>query len=523
VGPDRRNDPRDVIKVQTLLGNRDLGSFGRFQGPLGILQEEDVEGIKAWQSRNRLKVDGYLNPAGETIRSMRKSMGNLLGAFKAPTPDEVDEHHAGTRGLGEEKLVRRQPFLRIGGEAKDLPEVPGEDTIHIAKAVDTLGRYRDAGEHPRFTAMDIGAEGAVALARTRDMLRRLGEKSPDLADAYLRKLFTFPLPQGTREALTGEPEPERIPVGVLKEEWEKRRTPDFVERRPCTPHPPGSLSIMPDGCREEPHSLHGADIGAGTGAGDGAGGEPEGSEASGDAGNLPNFETGAGGERPKEGEVPPYSDEELYRRQKALTLGSKVGRAIGLDVAADNLDAFLGDGKKPDFGPERLRELKPVADMEEKNRKRIGDEGFLGEMTAGGRKLADLRDGESLDFTGMAETHNGDKASGPKRSTLERFGESPNFALAFGRANFNSKVEVKATREGDTIHINGMVEHTLRDNYKFDHEDRGASLARPLQESGRAQGYDNSHGWRQPVEGSIPILADGTFGRPTLHWGKVTR
>ncbi|MEO5338031.1 MAG: hypothetical protein H7841_14235, partial [Magnetospirillum sp. WYHS-4] len=33
VGPGRRNDPRDVIKVQSLLGNGDLGSFGRYQGP----------------------------------------------------------------------------------------------------------------------------------------------------------------------------------------------------------------------------------------------------------------------------------------------------------------------------------------------------------------------------------------------------------------------------------------------------------------------------------------------------------
>lgn len=33
-----------------------------------------MEGIKDWQSRNRLKVDGFLNSAGETIRPMRKSM-----------------------------------------------------------------------------------------------------------------------------------------------------------------------------------------------------------------------------------------------------------------------------------------------------------------------------------------------------------------------------------------------------------------------------------------------------------------
>ena len=121
------------------------------------------------------------------------------------------------------------PWPGIGGEAKDLPEVPGEGTIHIAKAVDaTLGRYSDPGDHPRWTGRDIRAEGPVAVARTRAMLQGLQDKAPDLADAYLWKLFALPLPQGTPEALNGQGEPERVPVGVLKEEWEERRKPDIA-------------------------------------------------------------------------------------------------------------------------------------------------------------------------------------------------------------------------------------------------------------------------------------------------------
>ncbi|MEO5336516.1 MAG: hypothetical protein H7841_06445, partial [Magnetospirillum sp. WYHS-4] len=98
--------------------------------------------------------------------------------------------------------------------------MPGEDNIHIAKAVDTLAGYSDPGDHPRWTAREIRMEGPTALARTRATIRGLQERAPDLADTYLRRL------------LIGEAEPERIPVGVLKAEWEKRRSSDTME---CTP------------------------------------------------------------------------------------------------------------------------------------------------------------------------------------------------------------------------------------------------------------------------------------------------
>ena len=84
-----------------------------------------------------------------------------------PRPDagEVDEHHAGTRGLGEEKLVWRQPFLKIGGDGKGLPEVPGEDNVYIAKAV-------PSAVTPTPATIRAGRRGTsaakAAWARTRD-------------------------------------------------------------------------------------------------------------------------------------------------------------------------------------------------------------------------------------------------------------------------------------------------------------------------------------------------------------------
>ncbi|MEO5338820.1 MAG: hypothetical protein H7841_18350, partial [Magnetospirillum sp. WYHS-4] len=162
VGPGRRNDPRDVIKVQSLLGNGDLGSFGRYQGPLGTLQDEDVDGIKSWQGRNRLRVDGVLDPGGETIRSLRKSMGNLLGAFRAPTPDEVDEHHAGTRGLAH---IERRRAERGSNRAMSADGDAGADTLaggagddetrNVARAA---GRWRALAARCSATGSHLGIQ-----------------------------------------------------------------------------------------------------------------------------------------------------------------------------------------------------------------------------------------------------------------------------------------------------------------------------------------------------------------------------
>jgi hypothetical protein len=559
VSPGKRNDPRDVIKVQTLLGNADRGSFGRFQGPLGILQDADVEGIKDWQSRNRLTVDGFLNPAGETIRSMRKSMGTLLGAFKAPTPDEVDEHHAGTRGLGEEKLVRRQPFLKIGGDGKNLPEVPGEDTIHIAKAVNTLGRYSDPGDHPRWTARDIGAEGAVALARTRDMLRQLQEKSPELADAYLRKLFTFPLPQGTREALTGQSEPERVPVGVLKDEWEKHRTPDFVERRPCTPRPPGSLSIMPDGCRVEPRSPHVFQLAAGTDAGDGAGhgqpkpdDDPEARERKARVERTLRRRAERSGEDPEEAirdywksqrtqvsEPPAYSTDgrqgpgeegdpnsRLESLEEPPDLTPEAARKSmedyadyfkqrGWPDAEANLRRYLeGKGGERIYTREEARAFAPIRKAEAQNQDRFENGTFLGETTKNPapRALKTMKEGQKLSFRD-------DWSRDYKEMAFARevtLGDK-NFAFAHGQTKVRSDGMFVAKREGDTIRIEGIVTHSWDDKYDFDRGQPGGAEAKILEGNGQAKEFKMKSAWRQQVSGTVDIV-NGKLTNPRFKW-----
>lgn len=222
-----------------------------------------------------------------------------------------------------------------------------------------------------------------------------------------------------------------------------------------------------------------------------------------------------------------YSDLGLAARKGVLTLGAKAGRLFGLDVAADNLEAFLGDGKKPDFDPERLRNFKPVAEMEARNRKGIEGTWFFNGMKADGdpqgKGLISLGDGEKGVFSLRADTHTGKNKEPEPTISPHEIKERKNFGLAFGRAIFGSDVTIEATRHGNEITFSGTVTHTLEDEYKFDREDAGSDLARPLQVSGWARPYDNSHSWKQPIAGTIPLREDGSLGHPQVTWGKMTR
>lgn len=70
VGRRGRNRRRDVAKVETLLdrtGDLDLDRTG---GPTGYFGSPQEDGIRRFQRRNGLKVDGLVNPKGPTLASL---------------------------------------------------------------------------------------------------------------------------------------------------------------------------------------------------------------------------------------------------------------------------------------------------------------------------------------------------------------------------------------------------------------------------------------------------------------------
>ena len=93
----------DVIRAQVLLGNSgdyDLASLG---APTGWPGGELWRGIRRYQKRKGLTVDGILQPMGpegigedgigETLFALQNDLGNSFTGRRAPTPEEVDRHY----------------------------------------------------------------------------------------------------------------------------------------------------------------------------------------------------------------------------------------------------------------------------------------------------------------------------------------------------------------------------------------------------------------------------------------------
>ncbi|PJI39609.1 peptidoglycan-binding domain-containing protein [Ferrovibrio sp.] len=92
IGPEAANARDDVIRAQILLGESgdlDLGSLG---GPTGWPGSELTRGLKRYQRRKGLTVDGLMLPDGETIHALQ-ALGERFAGSHAPTTAEVDDHH----------------------------------------------------------------------------------------------------------------------------------------------------------------------------------------------------------------------------------------------------------------------------------------------------------------------------------------------------------------------------------------------------------------------------------------------
>lgn len=95
----------DVIRAQVLLGNSgdyDLAALG---APTGWPGGELWRGIRKYQKRKGLTVDGILQPVGadgvgedgigETVFTLWDDLGTAFDGRRVPTPDEVDRHYDG--------------------------------------------------------------------------------------------------------------------------------------------------------------------------------------------------------------------------------------------------------------------------------------------------------------------------------------------------------------------------------------------------------------------------------------------
>jgi hypothetical protein len=240
----------------------DLENVG---GPTGLGSQSLDAGIRSYQKRNGLKVDGWVRPGGPTITKMKEQYGGLLGDYEAPTPQESDTHHrlrdAGLDGFLKPK---RQELL--------LPPIPGlpKPDDDILGANQSLARtVRDDGmrDTPAYMAKLVRHQGQQGVVEARNFVDQLEQLIPGQGTKAIRGILQAlaDTPQLQRNFFGG-PVIEIAPIGVFEQDGPKRyedaiRTRSWEDvaqgRTPPTAPPIRDAAYRPerDGPLDDPRPL----------------------------------------------------------------------------------------------------------------------------------------------------------------------------------------------------------------------------------------------------------------------------
>jgi len=112
VGMAGRNRRRDVARIESLLGRAGALDLAHTDGVTGYAGLRLDDAIRRFQRRHRLKVDGQINPGGETITTLRA----VLAADEEQAPSDKEKP--------DEDLVPERPF-ETDDPIATHPTVPG--------------------------------------------------------------------------------------------------------------------------------------------------------------------------------------------------------------------------------------------------------------------------------------------------------------------------------------------------------------------------------------------------------------
>ena len=188
VGPGHPSGRADVAKLEAILANSGDFPMERFQGPTGYWGGALDAGIRSYQKRNGLKVDGTLRPGDPTISHMRDSFASLFDGYEPPTPDDIDAHQNVVGDDNPGTIAWRRPAVDLS-QVPGLPEIDQEADASNTRLVRAMLRTGDIDGYAQLMRDAIDQGGKHALAEVRDLTQKLDEASPGLGDRFAGYVF----------------------------------------------------------------------------------------------------------------------------------------------------------------------------------------------------------------------------------------------------------------------------------------------------------------------------------------------
>jgi hypothetical protein len=194
-------------------GDLDLFDIG---GPTGYGLYTVEDGVKKYQSRNGLEVDGWMKPGGPTIVKMKEQLGGLLSGYPAPTPEQVDQHHR-LRTEGKDGLLNVElPALSLKGNPS-LPPVDKSTRGSNESWVNWMTRHQKGlGGAPDMLATYIKNFGIDGVVQARDFVEQWDKAVPGEGATAIRAILSLLSDPAQQRAFLGGDLPKGTPFGVLK-------------------------------------------------------------------------------------------------------------------------------------------------------------------------------------------------------------------------------------------------------------------------------------------------------------------
>ena len=204
---------QDAIKLEAILANSGDHDLSATDGPTGYWGTALDAALRGYQKRNDLAVDGWARPDGPTIRHMRDSLGRRLDGFEAPTPDDVDAHHAAL-DAGHDPLIAAAPQTKLG-PLPGLPDIGKAGRGSNASQIDWLARNRIGFDGvPEQLARYASALGGEGIAQARDFVAQFAARNPQDADALTAGILRGLPDDSARTAFLGQSPGAGLPAGV---------------------------------------------------------------------------------------------------------------------------------------------------------------------------------------------------------------------------------------------------------------------------------------------------------------------
>ncbi|MEX0693624.1 MAG: peptidoglycan-binding domain-containing protein [Rhodospirillales bacterium] len=198
VGERGRNARKDVARVETMLGRTGALDLKQTDGATGYWGERTREATRTFQKQNGLKVDGQINPGGETIRALAKAAGTFVKAVSGNMRSPRSPRAGGDDGASIKTAI--QPLSN-------------ETISSNQRMAQALSRRRGIGDFDRFTIDAINTDGAKAVHEIGDLIGQVRAIDPEQADELLSR---------TRQGIAPENMRLLTQVAAAKEETDKQ-------------------------------------------------------------------------------------------------------------------------------------------------------------------------------------------------------------------------------------------------------------------------------------------------------------